>query len=35
MESYHRSKKTGEKLIYIGKIMKQGKKNIINMQIPE
>jgi hypothetical protein len=34
MESYKRSKQTGEALIYVGKIVKQGRKNVIDTTAP-
>ena len=34
MESYKRSKQTGEALIYVGKVVKQGRKNVIDTTAP-
>jgi len=34
MESYKRSKQTGEALIYVGKIVKQGRKNVVDTSAP-
>jgi D-ribose pyranose/furanose isomerase RbsD len=34
MESYKRSKQTGEALIYVGKIVKQGRKNVVDTTAP-
>jgi hypothetical protein len=34
MESYKRSKQTGEALIYVGKIVKQGRKNVVDRTAP-
>ena len=34
MESYKRSKLTGEALIYVGKIVKQGRKNVVDTSAP-
>jgi hypothetical protein len=34
MESYKRSKQTGEALIYVGKIVKQGRKNVVDTNAP-